>query len=350
MSESSRAVCVLIASYLEPHHVERVRAVDPRVEVMYEPQMLPRPRYAADHDGYPFERSQDDEKLWVSWLAEAEVLFDFDASHVDDLPELAASVRWIQATSAGIGQFVAEHRYAERMPDTIFSTSSGVHAIPLAEYSLMSILMFRRKIPQMLADQQEHRWERFASTDLAERSLAVVGLGSIGREVARVASAFGMSTVGVKRTPSGVDPATLHVEAVYVFDELHTALRGAEHLVLAAPHTPETEGLIGEAELALLAPGAIIVNVARGALVDESALLDALRSGQVGGAALDVFRDEPLSPDSPFWTMPNVFICPHSAGTSDRENGRITDIFCDNLRRYLAGEPLLNVLDTARLY
>ena len=112
----------------------------------------------------------------------------------------------------------------------------------------------------------------------------------------------------------------------------------------------ETEGLIGAAELALLAPGAILVNVARGALVDESALVDALESGHVGGAALDVFREEPLSADSPFWTMPNVFVCSHSAGTSDRENERITDVFCENLRRYLAGESLLNVLDPARMY
>ena len=177
-----------------------------------------------------------------------------------------------------------------------------------------------------------------------------MGMGSIGREVARVASEFGMRTIGVKRTVAGVDPASLHLETLYAFDELHAALRGAEHLVLSAPHTPETEGMIGAAELALLAPGAIIVNVARGALVDESALVDALESGHVGGAALDVFQEEPLSADSPFWTMPNVFVCSHSAGTSDRENERITDIFCENLRRYLAEEPLLNVLDTVRMY
>ena len=330
--------------------MDRVRALDTRIEVVYEPRLLPPPRYAADHDGHPFERSEDDERLWVSLLAEAEVLFDFDASHLDDLPERAPLLRWIQATSAGIGQLVAKYKFAERMAHTVFTTTSGVHAIPLAEYSLMSILMFRRGVPKMLADQQKHRWERFSSTDLRDRSLTIVGMGSIGCEVARVASEFGMSTVGVKRTVAGVDPASLHLDALYAFDELQTALRGAEHLVLAAPHTSETEGLIGAAELALLAPGAIIVNVARGALVDESALLGALRSGHLGGAALDVFRDEPLLPDSPFWTMPNVFVCSHSAGASDRENERITDIFCENLRRYLANEPLLNVLDPARMY
>jgi len=324
--------------------------VDPRLEVAYEPRLLPPPRYAADHDGHPFERPEADEKLWVALLLEAEVLFDFDASHLDDLPELAPSLRWIQAASAGIGQFVARHRYSERMPGTVFTTASGVHAIPLAEYSLMSILMFRRRVLKMRADQRDHRWERFASTDLSGRSLTVVGMGSIGCEVARLADAFGMRVVGVKRTVAGIDPASLCVEALYGFNEFHEALRGTEHVVLAAPHTPETEDFMGAVEFALLAPGAIIVNVARGALVDESALVDALGSGHVGGAALDVFREEPLASDSPFWTMPNVLMCSHSAGTSDRENGRITDIFCENLRRYLAGEPLENVLDTDRMY
>ena len=350
MSESQPPVRIVIASYLEPHHVDRIRAVNPRLEVVYEPHLLPRPRYAADHVGQTLQRPEEDERRWVSLLAEAEVQFDFDRTHLEDLPERAPSLSWIQATSAGIGQLVARHRYVERMPETVFTTASGVHAIPLAEYTLMSILMFRRQVPEMFADQVERRWRRFASTDLVGRSLAVVGMGSIGREVARLASAFGMRTIGVKRTVAGVEAASLHLEALYESDELHAALRDAEHLVLSAPHTPETEGLIGAAELALLAPGAIVVNVARGALIDESALVDALESGHVGGAALDVFQEEPLSPDSVFWTMPNVLVCSHSAGTSDRENERITEIFCENLRRYLAGERLLNVLDKDRMY
>ncbi len=350
MSESSQPVRCVIASYLEPHHVDRIRAVNPLLDVVYEPDLLPRPRYVADHVGHAFERPEEDERRWVSLLAEAEILFDFDGTHLEDLPERAPSLRWVQATSAGIGQLVARLGYVERMPETVFTTASGVHAIPLAEHALMSILMFRRRVPQMLADQRERVWKRFASTDLTERSLAVVGMGSIGREVARLASSFGMRTVGVKRTGVGVDPASLHLESLYAFDELHAALRGAEHVVLSAPHTPETEGMIGATELALLAPGAVVVNVARGALIDESALVEALESGHVGGAALDVFQEEPLSSDSPFWTMPNVFVCSHSAGTSDHENERITDIFCENLRRYLAREPLLNVFDTARMY
>ena len=348
--ESSGSVRILIASYLEPSHVDRIRAVDPRLDVVYEPDLLPRPRFPADHVGHSLDRPEEHEKRWRSLLAEAEVLFDFDRTHLEDLPELAPSLTWIQATSAGIGQRVARYGYAERMPEVVFTTAGGVHAIPLAEYALMSILMFRKRVPEMLADQRNRVWEPFSATDLKGRILAIVGMGSIGREVARVGSAFGMRTVGVKRSVAGVDASSLHLDLLYPSDQIHAALDGAEHLVLAAPHTPETEGLIGATEVARLAKGAIIVNVGRGALIDEPALVDALESGHVGGAALDVFREEPLPPDSPFWTTPNVLMCSHSAGTSDRENDRIVDIFCENLRRYLTGEPLLNVLDTVRMY
>ena len=341
---------LVIASYIEPHHVERIRGVDPRLDVVYEPSLLPTPRYSADHTGAPFERSPADEQTWLSHLVTAEVLFDFDRTHFDDLPERAPEVRWIQATSAGIGQLVHRLGYAHTMPDTYFTTASGVHAIPLAEFSLMAMLAFRKRLLGTLEDQARHHWERYAGTDLAGRSVVIVGMGSIGTEVARMARAFGMRTVGVKRTVDGVDPGSLHLDKLYGFEDLRVAIQEAEHIVLAAPHTPETEGLIGKGELALLAPGAVVVNVSRGALLDETALVNALTSGHLAGAALDVFAEEPLPGDSPLWDMPNVIVSPHSASTSDRENGRITDLFCENLRRYLAGEPLLNVLDTEALY
>ena len=341
---------LVIASYLEPHHVERIRSVDPRIEVVYEPGLIPAPRYAADHSGAPFKRSDEDEEIWLSHLMSAETLFDFDHTHFDDLPECAPDVRWIQASSAGIGQFVQRFGYPVRMPDTVFTTASGVHAIPLAEFSLMAMLAFRKRLLGTLEDQTKHHWERYAGTDLTGRSLVIVGMGSIGIEVARMARALGMRTVGVKRTVDGADLHALNLDALYGLDDLHAALDGAEHLVLAAPHTPETERMIGKAELALLAPGAVVINVARGALVDEAELTVALESGRLSGAALDVFAREPLPSDSPLWDMPNVIVSPHSASTSDRENGRITDLFCENLRRYLASEPLLNVLDTEALY
>ena len=341
---------VLIASYLEPEHVERIRQVDPRLDVVYEPALLRPPRYAADHTGSPIERTADQEVRWKRLLREAEILFDFDQTHREDLPDLAPNVRWIQATSAGIGQFVKTLGYDTRMPATVFTTASGVHAKPLAEFCVMVMLMFHKGLLRMVRDQQRRHWERYAGTDLAGRVLVVVGVGSIGSEVARACKAFGMTVIGVDRPDFNYDPRSLLLDEFHPVSKLPAVLRRAEHLVLIAPHTPDTEGMIGADELALLPEGAILINISRGALVNEPALIEALRSGHLGAAGLDVFAQEPLPQDSPLWEMPNVLVSPHSGSTSDRENLRLTDLFCENLRRFLAGDPLLNLLDTKRLY
>jgi phosphoglycerate dehydrogenase-like enzyme len=168
--------------------------------------------------------------------------------------------------------------------------------------------------------------------------------------VARLARFFGMRVMGSKRRVAGADLAALNLDALYPPEELPALLAQSEFLVLIAPHTDSTDGLIGAAELATLPPGAILINIGRGALVDEPAKVEALRSGALGGAALDVFATEPLPADSSLWAMPNVIVSPHSASTSDRENGRLADLFCDNLRRYLEGRELRNVLDVEALY
>ncbi|MGD8319945.1 MAG: D-2-hydroxyacid dehydrogenase [Gemmatimonadota bacterium] len=341
---------VLFASWLEPELVARVRAVSGELEVVYEPELLRPPRYPADHGGAPLERTPEQEVRWREHLGRAEVLFDFDRTHLDDLPELAPGVRWIQATSAGIGQLVHRLGYARRMPHTVFTTASGVHARPLAEFALMAMLMHVRRTLHVTRAQRSHTWERFAGTDLEGRTVVVLGMGAIGTEVARRARAFGMRVVGVKRRPKGADPATLSVDELHGPDALGDLLPRADFLVLVAPHTDETEGMVGARELAALPAGAVLVNIGRGALVDEPTLVEHLRSGHLGGAYLDVFAEEPLPPDSPLWDMPDVLVSPHSASTSDRENARITDLFCDNLRRFLDGRPLRNVLDPRRLY
>lgn len=349
MAESP-SLNVLIASYLEPEHITRIRQVDPRLHVIYEPELLRPPRYAADHVGGPLNRTVEQEARWQQLLREANILFDFDHTHRDDLPELAPNLGWIQATSAGIGQFVKRQGYDTRMPNTVFTTASGVHAAPLAEFCIMAMLMFNKGLLRMLRDQARKHWERYAGTDLRGRTVGIVGVGKIGVEVARLCQAFGMTVIGAKRNVEGVDPGSLHLDALYDSRDLHAWLPRAEYLALIAPHTLETENLIGATELAMLPQGAIVINIGRGALVDEPALIEALQSGHLGGAALDVFADEPLPTDSPLWHMPNVLVSPHSASTSDRENARLTDLFCDNLRRYLADQPLGNVLNTETLY
>jgi glyoxylate/hydroxypyruvate reductase A len=346
---SERPINVLIASYLEPEHVERIRAVSERLNVIYEPALLPPPRYPADHTSL-ITRDAADEARWRALLAEAEVLFDFDHTHRQELPELAPRLRWVQATSAGIGQFVQRMGYAERMPEVVYTTASGVHAQPLAEFCAMAMLMFSRNYWQMQRLQAERRWERFGATDLAGRTLAVLGVGRVGAAVARLGKALGMTVLGVKRRAEGGDPAALGCDELFGPERLAEVLPRAEYLVIITPHTPATDRLIGAAELAMLPAGAVLINIGRGQVLDEAALIAALQAGRLGGAALDVFEHEPLPAESPLWALPNVLVSPHSASTSDRENGRLTELFCDNLRRYMAGEPLRNVLDVEALY
>ncbi len=335
---------VLIASYLEPEHVERIRKVNRRLDIIFEPDLLAAPKYAADHYSIP-ERTPEQEARWHALLGMADVLFDFDYSHRQDLPDLAPQLRWIQASSAGIGQFVKRYNYDTRLPNTVITTSSGIHARPLAEFCIMAMLMHYKQALPMIRNQQRHRWERFAGTDLEGQTLAIVGLGHIGTEVAKMACSLGMRVIG-----TNADPPPDCVDQFFPPERLHDMLPLADSLVLCLPHTPRTEKMIGKTELDLLKPGAYLINIARGAVIDEPALLEALRAGRLGGAALDVFDEEPLPESSPFWEMENVLVNPHSASTSDRENERLTDLFCENLDRFLEGKSLRNVLIPERYY
>jgi glyoxylate/hydroxypyruvate reductase A len=345
-NSTEMTIPLLITSWLEPELVERIRQVDSRLEAVHEPELLAPPRYIADHSA-PVTRTPAQEARWRELLGRAEILFDFDKSSGPELPVVAPHVKWIQATSAGIGDYVRKMGYANSMPHTVLTTASGVHARPLAEFCIMVMLAFHKKLLTSLRDQRERRWERFAAGELDGQTLVIVGVGRIGKEIARLAKEFGMRVVGVKRTVEGVAPESLHLDALYGPMELHRALEQAQNLVLIAPNTSETAGMIGARELALLPRGAVFINIGRGALVDEPALIATLRSGHLLGAGLDVFAEEPLPQDNPLWGMGNVIVCSHSASTAYRENERITDLFCRNLRRYLAGEPLLNQFDHA---
>jgi phosphoglycerate dehydrogenase-like enzyme len=337
-------VVVLIASPLEPEHVARIRAVDPRIEVLHDPELLPRPRYVSDHTGAPTDRTPEQEARFLEMLRRAEVLFDFDRAHLRDLAAVAPRLRWLQATSAGIGQMVK--RVGLDRSGITLTTASGVHARPLADFCLMAMLMFVKDHARMERDRKARRWERYCGEELTGKTLAIFGLGRVGQEVARHGKRMDMRVIGMRRSDTPVPD----VDRLFGHGELDAMLREADFLVLAAPHTTETEGVIGERELALMKASAVLINIGRGTLLDEEALISALQHGRLAGAALDVFRAEPPPRDSPLWEMPNVIVSPHSASTVRQENARITELFCDNLRRYLDGRPLRNVLDTERLY
>jgi glyoxylate/hydroxypyruvate reductase len=335
---------VLIASPLESEHVDRIRAVDPRIEVLHDAELLPRPRYVSDHVGPPMTRTPEQERRFLEMLGRAEVVFDFPSGHSGDLPAVAPRLRWLQATSAGIGQFV--RRQGLDRTGITFTTASGVHARPLADFCLMAMLMFAKNYVWMERDKKAKRWERYCGEELTGKTLAIIGVGRVGQEVARHGKRMDMRVTGMRRSDAQVPD----VDNLFDRVDLRTMLGEADFVVLAAPHTPETEGIIGAAELAVMKPSAVLINIGRGALVDEDALIRALQEKRLAGAALDVLREEPPPQDSPLWEMPNVIISPHSASTVTQENARITEIFCDNLRRYLSGQPLRNVLDTKKLY
>jgi glyoxylate/hydroxypyruvate reductase len=337
------SVTVTFASYLEPEHVRRIAAVDPRLDVRYDPELLAPPRFAADHTGRPdYRRTPEQERRFLAHVAQADVLYDVDRPLAARLPELAPRLKWIQFTSSGVGPFILQNGL--NRPGMLLTNAAGIHAVPLAEHVLLSLLYFRKDVPARLRDQRAHVWERYAGRELRGSTVLVVGLGAVGREVARTCRANGLRVIGMRRRPVA-DPASLDADAVVPPDRLLEVLPDVDAVVLIAPHTPETEGMFGAEAFAALKPGAVFINVARGQLVDEPALLAALQSGRLGGAALDVAAVEPLPTASPLWDLPNVLITAHSASTVDKENGRLTDLFCDNLRRFLDGAPLRNLLE-----
>lgn len=341
---------ILIASYLEPEYVERIKTTVPQSEVIYEPELIARPRYMADHKGTPFQRTAEQETKWQSLLKRADILFDFDQTHLVDLPELAPNVKWMQATSSGIGQTLHKHKYDERMPDTVFTSARGVHDQPLAEFCLMVMMAFNKKLIHTIDSQRRKHWERFAGTDLRDKTIGIIGMGKVGQRVGQLCQCFGMKVLGVKRDTQGVVASEVYADELYNQSELEKVLPRSEYLVLIAPHTPETEKMMGEKQLAMLPKGAILINIGRGALIDEPALIKALQTGHLGGAGLDVFEVEPLPTDSPLWEMPNVIVSPHSGSTSDKENELITNIFCENLKNFMEGKPLINVIDTKKMF
>jgi phosphoglycerate dehydrogenase-like enzyme len=337
---------VLIASPLEPSHVARIAAADPRVSVLYEPGLLPVPRYPADHTGVPRKLSTAELATWAGLRREADVSFDFDWQAPADMAANCPRLRWVQATSAGIGGFLDRTGLAGA--PFVFTTAAGVHGIPLAEFALLGLLYFAKGMPALASAKTARRWQRYAGGTVAGSRALLVGLGGAGQPVARLLAAAGVEVCGAGRPGRHYDVPG--VTSYLPSDQISRVLPGVDAVVLACPLTQQTRGLIGAGELALMRPGSVLVNISRGPVVDEQALVTALRSGHLGGACLDVFATEPLPAASPLWDMPNVIVSPHSAATVAAENGLITDLFIDNLRRWLDGQPLRNAYDRAAGY
>lgn len=258
---------------------------------------------------------------------------------------MASALRLLQTTSAGVDRL-----HPSIWEQVTVCNGNGISAEPIAEHVIMVLLMLARNAPRLLRSQLAQHWDRgVQGREIGGMTLAIVGMGAIGSAVARRARALGLNVLALRRSVGqrGVDESG---NEVFPPEELQQVLARSDAVVLATPLTPETRGLIGAAELATMRPGSFLINIARGAVVDEPALITALQSGRLGGAALDVFWQEPLPPESPLWRLENVIITPHSATRSDRSNERMAALVCENLRRYLAGEPLRNVVDLGRGY
>lgn len=345
-------VVVVIGSPLEEEHAAAIAAAYPdAVAVVHRPDLLPPARFVADHGGDPaWRRTPAQEAAWRGVLRRAEVLWDFPHGESVNPLELAPGLRWVQTTSAGVGPTV--ERLGLRQSEVLVTTASGIHARPLAEFVFAVLLFHVKRLAFLQVEQRTHRWQRYCGSGLDGQTMAIIGPGRIGREVARLARCFGMTIWAMARQHDPARAATLGVDRLFARDALPEMLAGADCLVLCAPQTAETVGLIGAAELAAVKPGAVLINIARGAMIDEEALVAAVADGRVGFAALDVARTEPLPADSLLWDLPNVLISPHSASTVETENATLTERFIANLGHYLRGEPELMepVLDKERLY
>lgn len=251
----------------------------------------------------------------------------------------AARLRWIQAASAGVDGLLFPELVES---DVVVTNAHGVFDGPMAEYALALLLAFAVDLPRTLELQRERRWEPRETERLAGRTLLVAGQGSIGRAVARLARAVGMRVLAVASRPRAGDGV---VEEVGGPGDLPRLLGEADFVVNVLPLTERTRGLFGREAFAAMRPGARFVNLGRGGTVDEDALVEALREGRIAGAALDVFAEEPLPPDSPLWSAPNAIVSPHISGSARGWQEAVVELFLENLRRFAAGEPLTGVVD-----
>lgn len=337
------ALSPILAGRVRAQDVERIRAVAPGARIVQ-----------LSVEGLADGPVDDVEVLFRGWLRQ-------DA--FERLLVRAPDLRWVHSAAAGVETALSPAVVGR---DLAMTNGRGVFSRPIAEYVLTMVLAICRRLPELQELQREHTWQPLEARELRDVTIGIVGLGSLGRAVAALAGAFGCRVIATRRNAAeGVMPTPAEaadegdddqpqlpprVDLVLGPDGLPELLAASDFVVLAAPLTAETENLIGEAALASMRPGAWLINVARGGLVDERALLRALRDGRLGGAVLDTFRQEPQQPDSPFWGLPNAIVTPQTSWSSGRVLDRSVELFCDNLGRFIAGQPLRNVVDPAAGY
>jgi phosphoglycerate dehydrogenase-like enzyme len=333
------AVSPILSARVRPQDLERIQAAAPGSQIVN-----------LSVEGLADGPVDDVEVLLRGWLV---------AEAFDRLLARAPHLTWVHSATSGVERALTPAALAR---DVLVTNARGVFSRPIAEHVLLMILAVSRHLPELIELQRERTWQPLEGRELRELTIGIVGYGSLGRSVASLASAFGARVIAMRRrgaaaAPGGPDdgdgeafPFEPRLERIVGPEGLHDLLAASDIVVLAAPLTAETEGMIDEAALGAMRRDSWLINVARGRLIDDTALLRALREHRIGGAALDTFRDEPLPQTSPYWEQPNVILTPHTAWSSARVLDRSVDLFCDNLQRFSRGEPLRNVVDPAAGY
>ncbi len=307
--------------------------------------------YAYAEERGPEEETEEEAKAnLANALAEVEVLFTSPVIPAD-ITERAPELRWVQLTSAGV-DWLLDGRLAQS--GITITTASGIHSVPIGEYVMAVMLAFAKGLPGAMRAQGERTWRPYLADELHGKTAGIIGLGAIGGYVAKLAKANGMRVMAVRRSAerrsTGDEAGFSDVDELLPPSDLPYLLSEADYVVIAVPLTSESRGLIGERELRTMKPTARIINIARGAIIEEATLVRALKEGWIAGAALDVFEKEPLPPESELWGMENVILTPHISGGTPVYMERAVALFCDNLRRYLEGEPLRNAVEVGRGY
>lgn len=335
-------IVVYSNSLLEQKHLNQIVASDPRIVLKYRPEGFGTDGRLACYPSEGRTVAANTEESVDEILAQADVLVGFRIP--DDLRRRAPRLKWIQVLRAGLSQ---EKQYL----DTVVVTNArGLHAEPIAEYILGVMIYFAKDFANLIEQKRNRTSHRVLMGELKGQTAGIIGLGGIGEETARLCRAHGMRVIATRRSATRRQTNVGHVDELLPAADLPEVVGRSDYLILTVPGTAETERLIGEAEIALMKPDAVLINVGRGSCVDEPALIRALKAGRPRGAGLDVTATEPLPPESELYDLPNVFLSYHNSGTFTSYNDRALDLFTENLRRAIRGEPLLNVADPDRGY
>ncbi|WP_307784199.1 MULTISPECIES: D-2-hydroxyacid dehydrogenase [unclassified Salinibacterium] len=352
MGIAATRLTVGVATPLSEELCALIESLEPRVQLIRDQSLLPPMRFTADYAGDPdFRRTAQQQSQFMQLLNSADALYgipDLSTPLLKEVVQQNDRLRWVQTMAAGGGAQIREAGFTRHELDRVaFTTSAGVHGGPLAEFALFGLLAASKSLPRLLRQSQAHEWsERWPMAQLSDHTILLLGLGGIGSALAEKLSALGVHVIGMSRRGEMVPGVAEIIEP----HNLPAAIQRADGIVVSLPGTPHTEKLVDAEFFTMVKPGVTVVNVGRGSVIDEQALIAALEDGRVGFAALDVVETEPLVKSSPLWEMDNVLLSPHTAALSYAQEEQIARLFARNASAFLDGRPLRNVVDTVHFY